>query len=88
VSGVFAGMLMGPSGPYYLQKLRTLYDMGDVWTWTQVFKTHPTLTKSDLSRFKFSGYILKAGHIDKYTTTLLWKLHPKVKIILKEKKYL
>jgi len=80
----FNGLMMGCSRGYWKNSIENIYKISGTgsFTWSQVMKTYPDMTKSILSRLKCSGWICKdkrpiiVNGKSVIPKTVLWRLHP------------
>lgn len=62
----YNGLLMGCTREYWVDIIRKIYNSYGIdksWTWGDLQKKQPSITKSNLSRLKSSEWIVKDGEI-------------------------
>lgn len=82
MSGIYAPLLQGKSHEYWMEILKNLSKIQGNFTWNEVQKKFK-LSKSELSRLKCSGFIVKNKGKDK---VVHWKLHPSAVELVRKKK--
>lgn len=70
---VYKGLLMGCTRGYWLGIIKKIYQTfgTEKFTWSDVQRRYPEISKSDLSRLKCSSWIKKRGKREKIS---LWSL--------------
>lgn len=68
---------MGVSRRFYTSLLLNIKGIsgGQPFTWAEIMRANPSITKSELTRLKCSGYLVKAKQ-DKKIITIKWLINP------------